>query len=68
MFKNTIIVYHCNLCLNLKLVNTKLIGSMFVKGNKLNKGDFGKAVQVVKESELRASILRPDRSRLYQRN
>jgi hypothetical protein len=39
MLKNTITVYHCNLCLKSRSVNTKLIGSMFVKLNKLNKSD-----------------------------
>jgi hypothetical protein len=39
MFKNTIIVYHCNLCLNPRPVNTKVIVSIFVERNKLNKGD-----------------------------
>jgi hypothetical protein len=39
VFKNTIIVYDCNLCLNPRSVNAKVIVSMFVKRNKLNKGD-----------------------------
>jgi hypothetical protein len=39
MFKNTIIVCHCRLCLNPISVSTKLIVSMFVKRTKSNKCD-----------------------------